>query len=99
MTKRAVLVGINDYTGQFPDGSSNLSGCVADANSMTQLLTDGFDFDPGALTTLTDTAAGRDAIISALQTMIAASQPGDVACFFYAGHGGRLNANPNDPAS
>ena len=45
MTKRAVVVGINDYTGIDPTGNNNLSCCVADASSSTDLLQQAFGFD------------------------------------------------------
>jgi hypothetical protein len=100
MTKRAVVIGIDDYSGQasLPAGWTvgDLSACVADAQAMTGLLTDAFGFDPG-LTQLTDGAASRDTIITAIQAMLATSGPGDVACVVYSGHGGRFPADPTNP--
>jgi hypothetical protein len=96
MTNRAVIVGVNDYSQQqsLPPGWSvgNLSGCVADASSMQTLLTQNFGFQ--VMSCLTDTAAGRDAIVAAVQAMLAASTAGDVACLVYSGHGGRFPADP-----
>jgi hypothetical protein len=92
MSKRAVVAGVNDYSTQtsLPPGWSvgNLSCCVADAQSMRALLQDAFLFDE--VNVLTDAAASRDAIIQSINEMLAASGPGDVACFVYSGHGGRF---------
>jgi Caspase domain len=100
MTNRAVVIGINDYSNQasLPPGWTvgNLSSCVADAQAMADLLVGSFGFDPG-ITVLTDAAASRDAIIQAIQSMLAGSVPGDVACVVYSGHGGRFPADASSP--
>lgn len=99
MSRRAVIAGVNDYSAQnsLPPGWSvgNLGCCLADAASMQGLLQDAFMFDQ--VKVLTDAAATRDAIIAALQDMLTASGPGDVACFVYSGHGGRFPADPASP--
>ena len=100
MTNRAVVIGINDYSQQtsLPPGWTigNLNFCVADAQAMSNLLVESFGFDPG-LTFLTDTAASRDSIIQAAQSMLSISAPGDVACVAYSEHGGRFPADPSNP--
>lgn len=96
MTKRAVIVGINDYTGFDPSGQSNLGACVADAQSVAQLLPASFGFDPANIVQISDAAATRSAIMSALSAMASASQPGDVAFLYYSGHGTIV---PDDPAT
>ena len=97
MTKRAVIVGVNDYSHQnsLPAGWSvgNLNCCVADATSMRDLLTSAFLFDTISAF-LVDGAATRDAILQATIGMLSASGPGDVACLVYSGHGGRFPADP-----
>jgi Caspase domain len=99
MANRAVVVGVNDYSQQtsLPPGWSvgNLSFCVADAQSMQAMLTDSFGFSVDSF--LTDSAATRDAIIIAVQSMLAVSVAGDVATLVYSGHGGRFPADPNNP--
>lgn len=103
MTKRAVVVGINDYSNQPPTkyfSWPSLGGCLADASALEGLLKDAFIFDE--TTSLTDAQATRDGILQALRDMLGASVAGDVAAFCYAGHGGRLPADPddiNDPAN
>ena len=47
MTKRAV-VEINDYSGIDSSGKSNLSSCVADADTMMDMLVSSFGFDSGS---------------------------------------------------
>ena len=100
MTSRAVIVGINDYSQQqsLPPGWSvgNLSGCVNDAQSMRDLLTNSFGFQVTSF--LTDTAATRDAIIQAVQSILSASGPGDVASLVYSGHGARFPADASSPS-
>jgi len=97
MTKRAVIVGINDYS-QQPSTKyfswPSLGGCLADVNALDGLLRDAFAFDNTSL--LTDDQATREAILQALADMLNVSTPGDVATFCYAGHGGRLPSNPDD---
>jgi len=97
MTKRAVVVGINDYTGIDSSGSSNLGCCVADATSVVDLLQTAFGFDSSDMVVLKDRAATRAAVMSALTNMVNAGQAGDVACFYYSGHGSIQPAAPNDP--
>ena len=103
MTKRAVIVAINDYSSQPPTDYfswPNLGGCLSDAVSLESLLKDAFVFDE--TTVLTDAQATRETILSSVRGMLDASTAGDVAAFCYAGHGGRLPSNPddmNDPAN
>jgi hypothetical protein len=97
MTKRAVVVGINDYTGIDSSGKSNLNCSVADANSIVSMLSDAFGYNGSDVTLITDQAATRDAVLAGLTTMISASQAGDVALFYYSGHGSMQADDPNDP--
>ena len=84
MTKRALVVGINDYSAK---GYGNLKWCVADANSMSQLLVHGFGFDPSEVYLLTDGKASRGNILRTLRYILSQAQAGDVACFYFSGHG------------
>ena len=87
MTKRAVVVGINDYSVQ---GVNSLAMCVRDARSFYHLLVDAFLFEPDNILTYLDLKADSAVILKALRYCVAQSQPGDVICFYYAGHGSRL---------
>ncbi|MBU2667909.1 caspase family protein [Actinoplanes bogorensis] len=96
MTRRALVVGINDYSRQRQRSAALglsfpvLTGCVTDAKDMYALLTTAFGFEEVHL--LLDQQAGRDRILGTLRAMIDASAPGDVVCFYYSGHGGILPA-------
>ncbi len=92
MTKRAVIVGVNDYSVQ---GYNDLRFCIADAASIYHMLRDAFGFDPQDMFYLVDSAATSSRIRQALRYCLTQSQPGDVVCFYYSGHGGRT-ANPAD---
>jgi hypothetical protein len=102
MTKRALVVGINDYsnwnTGVTVNGvtlsAPNLHYCDADAGSFAQLLQDGFSFD--TVTLLQDSQATCQAILDNVQGLISASEAGDVVCFYFSGHGGRIPERPSD---
>jgi Caspase domain. len=92
MIKRAVAVGINDYSALDPTGSSNLTSCGADADSMMDLLISAFGFDPSESVKLTDGSADSETIQAAVLDMLQNSEPEDVACFYYSGHGSRIAA-------
>lgn len=87
MTKRAVVVGVNDYSVQ---GINSLAMCVRDARAFYHLLVDAFEFEPANVMTYLDLAADSAVILRALRYCVAQSQPGDVICFYFSGHGSRL---------
>jgi len=96
VTKRALVAGVNDYTnwnsgvtvGGLTLSVPNLNYCNADADSFAQLLTDGFIFEE--VTLLKDSQATSSAILSGIKKLLAASAAGDVMCFYFSGHGGRI---------
>ncbi len=85
MVKRAVVVGVNDYSVQ---GFNNLGGCVNDAQSVYHLLIDAFLFDPNQVWLYTDKKATSENIRRCINYILQIAEPGDVACFYFAGHGG-----------
>ena len=93
-SRRAVVIGINEYTPtEAASGFAlrkwkNLDGAVNDAEAMAAILESRFDFDEVVL--LTETAASREAILQALANLESASSAGDVALFYYAGHGSQV---------
>jgi hypothetical protein len=89
MVKRAVVIGVNDYSIQ---GINSLSYCVNDAQSMYHLLVNAFGFDPSQIFYYANVQASRSNILRALRYVITSSEPGDVACFYYSGHGSRIRA-------
>jgi hypothetical protein len=102
MAKRALVVGINDYSnwnnGVTVNGlvlkAANLSCDIGDATDFAQLLKDAFLFD--SVTALQDSQATAQAILTGIQGILSKSQAGDVMCFYFSGHGARL---PEDPTS
>ena len=93
MTKRAVIVGVNDYSVQ---GYRSLRFCVPDAASVYHLLRDAFLFDPQDLYYLVDANATSSRIRQTLRYVLTQSQAGDVVCFYYSGHGAR-RSHPSNP--
>lgn len=101
-TKRAVVIGINQYTpteaatGFALRKWKDLDGAVNDAESMAALLEGRFEFDE--VVVLTDREATREAILGALADLEAASSAGDVAVFYYAGHGSQVRNTASSEA-
>ena len=62
MTKRAVIVGVDDYSIQ---GVGSLSMCVRDARAFYHLLVDAFLFEPANILTYLDLAADSTTILRA----------------------------------
>ncbi|GAA0905336.1 caspase family protein [Virgisporangium aurantiacum] len=92
MTKRAVVVGINDYSIQDPSGGLNLNCCVSDATMFYHTLVDSFDVKPADIYYYADRSATRDTILRAVSYITSIAEPGDVAVFYYSGHGARVRA-------
>jgi hypothetical protein len=95
MTKRALVVGINDYHNWHratPLRFRDLAFCRADATAFATLLT-AFGFAEDHITLLEDGEATRQAILDGLRSLLQRSEAGDVVCFYYAGHGGRVPQN------
>lgn len=80
---KALLVGINNY----PNPENQLNGCIDDVTDMQALLVGKAGFAAGDVTMLTDSAATRNAIYAALQTLVSGSKAGDHLVFHYSGHG------------
>jgi hypothetical protein len=99
--RRAVLVGINDYTASSLVGPRRppppgrdwpmLSGAVNDVAAMKDMLVLLYDFDERDIVVLTDQQATRAAILSALEQHLAKpAAKGDVLLFYFAGHGSQV---------
>lgn len=103
---RAVFVGIDHYrysrTHQPLADFNDLRGAVGDVGRIKAALRQayGLDLDVSAnngcshnaiSTTLIDACATHDAILSALDERIKASQPGDTLIFYFAGHGSQFD--------
>ena len=63
----------------------NLAAAVSDARTMEQVLRERFQFT--ATRVLEDSEATRSGILQAIAQLVDQSQPGDIAVFYFAGHG------------
>ena len=84
----ALLVGINDYTGDV----ARLQGCINDVDNAADYLTSSFA-DP-AVVVLKDADATRSNIIQQFRAHLGRARAGDVAMLHYCGHGARSTAAP-----
>lgn len=95
--KRALIVGIDNY--QFAPKIPQLHGCVNDAQLMQAVLEEQFGFAAGNITLVTNEQATRDGMLAALDALVAATQPGDIVVFYYAGHGSQMTDREGDEPS
>jgi hypothetical protein len=108
--RRALLVGINDYSASriaplAPSGPGpaagrqwpSLTGAVNDVNAIGEMLTLLYGFQRSDILTLTDQSATRAAMLQALQQqLVEPAAPGDVFFFYYAGHGSQVRNSLSD---
>jgi hypothetical protein len=83
-TRRALLIGINDYA--LP-AVTDLRGAVNDVELMARLLETRLGFDRRNIRVLADGQASREAILAAIDELVAAAQEGDSVYFHFSGHG------------
>ena len=109
-SRRALLIGINDYTASRinarpaldappPRDWPNLLGAVNDVHALKEILSLLYDFDERDIVTLTDQEATRSAILGALEKhLVKPAAKGDVLLFYFAGHGSQvLNSRSDEP--
>lgn len=89
--KWALLIGIDGYPHVRP-----LNGCVNDVKAMRQILTGAFKFPEENVTVLTDEAATRDGILTALKDLVGRVGMGDVVVVHYSGHGSQMPDREGD---
>jgi len=107
-TRRALLIGINEYD-KAPPGAKTaathttsrgkvgpLSGAVNDARAMRDVLTGRYGFAAANVRLLLNADASRNGILSAIAALADSSKQGDIVLFFYAGHGS-LRKNSGRP--
>ncbi len=85
----AVLVGIEDYPGQAED----LDGPSNDVEIFRAMLSERFGFREEDVIELRDARATRKNVIAAFKDHLGRAQEGDVAVFYYSGHGLRTSTN------
>lgn len=78
--RRALLVGIDEYR------RDSLRGCRNDVAAVQEYLHQR-GFEPAHVHVLCDGQATRTAILTGLRALATASAPGDVAVFYFCGHG------------
>ncbi|MFZ5570153.1 MAG: caspase family protein [Thermodesulfobacteriota bacterium] len=91
MKKKALLVGINDYS-PVGAGGPDLQGCVNDVKDIAHTLNalGIVPATPGTMRILTDRRATRAAILEGLKWLIKGAQKGDTLIFHYSGHGSQV---------
>jgi hypothetical protein len=93
MTRKinALLVGIDDYPSPIP----KLRGCVNDIEAFSDYLSERVATAKGValnLKTLKNGEATREAVIDGFRTLLGKAKKGDVALFYYSGHGSQAQA-------
>jgi hypothetical protein len=94
-SKRALLVGINDYSASTltrsavrnDRGINNLRGAVTDVESAAALLIGRYGFTSENMVLLKDQSATRAAILAKLDELASTARARDVILFYYSGHG------------
>ncbi len=85
MTKKALLVGINDYK-----RVKDLRGCRNDVTNMHNVLKTYFGFKHQDIRVLTDQRATKMAMMDRLEWLVDGARPGDLLVFHFAGHGSQV---------
>ncbi|HWR78301.1 MAG TPA: caspase family protein [Thiobacillus sp.] len=86
-TRRALLIGINDY----PDPANRLEGCVNDVFLMSAVLQE-CGFDAEDIRVVLDQRATADGILDRMHWLLDGVQAGDERVLFYSGHGAQIPA-------
>jgi Caspase domain len=88
--KRALLVGINDYSHGNTPGINALKGCLNDVALLKNLLIYRYGFNPQDIITLTNAQATRTTILDQFQAHLLTASPDDTVVFAFSGHGSGL---------
>lgn len=89
MSKKALLIGINEYS----ISQHNLRGCVNDIAAISSLAQTRYGFAAEDVEILMDSAATSVAIIEKLKHLVSGLSHGDVRLFYFSGHGVQKNFN------
>ncbi|MCB0262846.1 MAG: caspase family protein [Calditrichaeota bacterium] len=92
-TKRALLIGINEYP-NFP--RHQLYGCVNDVAVMADILQRCYGFPNEEMIILKDAEATRDAILKAMNQLAAETGEDDIVVVHYSGHGSQVTDREGD---
>jgi hypothetical protein len=98
--RRALLIGINDYTASKLNAErsataagrdvSNLDGTINDVELMRDLLESVYGFERGNIVALKNEQATRRGILDALAELAAEARKNDTIFFYYSGHGSQV---------
>ena len=91
MSKRALLIGINDYK-----RIKDLRGCVSDVTNVRDVLKTYYGFDNKEIRVLTDARATRENVLSRMEWLIEGLGQGDTAFFHFSGHGSQVRDRDGD---
>lgn len=94
MSRKAVLIGVNRY--RMP--GADLRGCVNDVKNMKSVLARHYGFKASDIGVLTDFAASKKAIQSAIGTLVKGARSGDVVFVHFSGHGSNVPDKNGDEA-
>ena len=91
MAKKALLVGINDYS-PVGAGGPDLRGCVNDVRDVAHTLNalGIVPATPRTMRILTDKRATRAAILDGLKWLVTGAKKNDTIIFHYSGHGSQV---------
>jgi len=92
MSKRALLIGVNEYA--IP--GANLRGCVNDVRNIAGALGDLYGFAESDITVLLDGAATKAAMTRGIAGLVDSAKPGDVLYLHYSGHGSNVPDTDGD---
>lgn len=88
MTKKAFLVGINDYT-PVGAGGKDLNGCVNDVSDMANTLII-CGFPANKILICTNKRATKQGILEGLKWLVHGAKKNDSLVFYYSGHGSQV---------
>ncbi len=91
--KKALVVGIN-----YPGTSSELRGCVNDADIISDTIINHFGFESSDVARLNDEEATTANIKAGLKELVKDAVAGDVLFFHYSGHGSQVYDYSGDEA-
>ncbi|MDA8019480.1 MAG: caspase family protein [Thermoanaerobaculia bacterium] len=89
---RALVIGIDEYP--FLDPDRRLRGAVADANAIASVMRE--QSSKLDLTKLLNSRASREAVLGALDDLVAATRSDDEVLVYWSGHGSQVPNQAND---
>lgn len=91
VTRKALLVGINDY----PDPENQLNGCVNDVFRMSEVLQE-IGYYPSEIKVVLNERATSQNLRTTMDWLLNDAKDGDVRYFYYSGHGAQIPSSGSD---